>query len=235
MSLISKSNIIRFKNRKQAGILLGEKLIHLVEKEPVVLAIPRGGVVVGREIAFRLNAELDLIITKKIGAPFNSELAIGSVAEDGSVYRNEELIKRLDISEEYIKEEAMVQLRNIKERTKIFSKYRSCILPKGKTVIITDDGIATGATMISAINCIKMKEPKSIFVALPVGPAETIYELLKIVKSVICLMKPEYFMAVGEFYEEFCQISDLEVIDTLREFSERKELSNKSRKHAFDV
>jgi len=211
-----------FENRKQAGILLSERLIHLADKDSVVLAIPRGGLVVGREIALRLNAELDMIITKKLGAPGEPELAIGSVAEDGKVYRNEELINKLMISEEYIEKETKIQLKNLSEKTKIFSKFRKKAALKDRAIIITDDGIATGATMISAINYVKTQEPKSISVALPVGPPETVDTLAEMVNNVICLIIPEHFMAVGEFYKEFDQVSDLEVIEILKEFSDKK-------------
>src|SRR3972149_8568640 len=116
------------------------------------------------------------------------------------------------ISEQYIEKEISTQLKKLSEKAEIFSEYRNRPVLKERLVIITDDGIATGATMISAINCINMQEPKSIFVALPVGPPEAIDTISNMVDSVICLLTPDYFMAVGKFYEEFKQVSDLEVI-----------------------
>ena len=222
MSLIENFNLTHFANREQAGILLAEKLLHLSGRSPVVLAIPRGGIVVAREIALKLNAELDLIFIKKIGARGNPELAIGAVSEDGGVYRNEELIRELMISEQYIEKEISTQLKKLSEKAEIFSEYRNRPLLKNRLVIITDDGIATGATMISAINCINLQEPKSIFVALPVGPPDTIESISDMVDGMICLLTPEYFMAVGRFYEEFEQVSDSEVIKILKEFSHMK-------------
>ena len=223
MSLIIGSKPAHFKNRKQAGILLGEKLKYLTDKNPVVLAIPRGGVIIGREIALKLNAEIDLIITKKIGAPDNPEFAIGAVSENGAVYLNEDLISRSGISQKYIEEEIKRQSENLRERGELFSKYRKRITVRRKLVIITDDGIATGATMVSAINCIKMQEPQSIFIALPVGPPETIDFLSGMVNCVVCLLTPEIFMAVGEFYDDFDQIDDSEVIEILKEFYSKKD------------
>ncbi len=223
MSLIMDSKLTRFKNRKQAGILLGEKLKYLKNKNPVVLSIPRGGAVIGREIALKLEAEFDLIITKKLGAPGNPELAIGAVSENGAVYLNKDLISWSEISQEYIRNEIKKQSQNLRERGELFSKYRKKVVVRGKSVIITDDGIATGATMASAINCTKMQQPQSIFIALPVGPPEAIDFLSGIVNCVVCLLTPKAFMSVGEYYEDFKQIDDSEVIEILKEFHSKKD------------
>lgn len=206
---------MRFKNRKDAGKKLAEKLASLKALSPVVLAIPRGGVVVGDIIANALNAKLDLVVPRKIGAPYNPELAIGAVMHDGTCYLNRDIIAALNISENYIIREIEVQKMEIERRLQLYRKTKDYDL-RDKNIILVDDGIATGATMLAAINWLKKQQPKKIVVAVPVLPAETLELLKKEVDEVIYVLAPYEFEAVGEFYEDFRQVEDEEVIKIMK-------------------
>lgn len=204
-----------FKDRIQAGKKLTERLLKYKNENVIVLAIPRGGVVVAYEIAKTLNAPLDLIIPRKIGAPYQPELAIGAVTQDGTIILNEEIVNYLSIPEEYIKAEAERQKKEIERR---LIKYRgNAIEPnvENKIVIIVDDGIATGATMIAAIASIRKKKPLKIIVAIPVAPPESLEKIKKYADEIVCLYTPEPFFAIGQFYEKFEQLEDEEVINLL--------------------
>jgi predicted phosphoribosyltransferase len=200
----------------EAGKRLAEALLDYMEKDVIVLAIPRGGVVVGYEVAHRLRASLDLIIPRKIGAPSDPELAIGAVSQDGTMVLNNELVSMLRIPENYIKKEADRQIREIERRMR---NYRGEGKPlpalKGKTVILVDDGIATGATTRAAIQSIRKQKTAVLVVAVPVAPKDTIMTLKNEADRVVCLDTPESFQAIGQFYEDFRQISDEEVIQLL--------------------
>ncbi|MEM1575333.1 MAG: phosphoribosyltransferase [Nitrososphaerota archaeon] len=213
-----------FKDRTQAGQRLAEKLLEYKDKDVIILAIPRGGVVVAYEIAKVLNAPLDLIIPRKIGAPYQPELAIGAVTQDGTIILNEDIVSYLPIPENYIKAEAERQKKEIERR---LIKYKgSTIEPnvENKIVIIVDDGIATGATMIAAIVSIRKKKPLKIVVAIPVAPPESLEKIKEYADEIVCLQTPEPFFAIGQFYERFEQLEDEEVIDLL---NRSKELSKK--------
>jgi len=205
-----------FRDRVEAGKRLAEELLEYKKKDPMVLAIPRGGVVIGYHVAQRLNAPLDLIIPRKIGAPMNPELAIGAVSQDGTVVLNDELVEMLRIPESFIKEEAERQIHEIERRMK---KYRGEGKPlpvlKGKTIILVDDGIATGATVRAAVQSIRKQKPAALVVAVPVGPTDTIMALKNEADRVVCLETPAFFHAIGQFYKDFSQISDEEVIQHL--------------------
>jgi putative phosphoribosyl transferase len=201
-----------FENRRQAGKMLAEKLNEYSGmKDVLVLAIPRGGVVVGAEIARILNVALDVVVTKKIGAPDNSELAIGAVAEDGKPIFDQELIGRLRVDEAYLKRKAEEVKR---EKVKVYiNEFRGGerLAVEGKSVIVTDDGVATGSTMEAALTWLKEKSVKEIILAVPTGAKDSMGKLEKLVNKTICLDKPFWFAAVGQFYREFEQVSDKEV------------------------
>lgn len=206
----------RFRNREEAAKRLAKELLEYLGKNPVVLAIPRGGIVVAYEVAKALNAPLDLIIPRKIGAPGNPELAVGAVTEDGTTILNQRLVAELGISKGYIELEKERQIQEIKRRIKA---YRGDAPPQSlerKTVIVVDDGIATGATMKAAIHSIRKQHPSTIVIATPVGPPDTVEELRREVDKVVCLVAFEPFFAIGQFYEDFGQVSDEEVIRLLR-------------------
>jgi putative phosphoribosyl transferase len=210
-----------FVNRVDAGKRLASALKNFSGKHGIVLAIPRGGVVVGFEIAKVLNLPLDVIIPRKIGAPDNPELAIGAVAEDGTAILDNNLIKYLGVSLEYIKEERERQKQEIERRLKLYRQDASYPDLKSLDVIVVDDGIATGSTMKAALASVKNRGAASITVAVPVGPPSTIEELNEMADRVVCLYTPEYFKAIGEFYTDFSQTSDEEVIGLMREGKQR--------------
>ena len=212
-----------FADRVDAGKLLASALKDFSGKKGIVLAIPRGGVVVGYEIAKVLNLPLDLVIPHKIGAPDNPELAIGAVTEDGTVILDNNLITYIGVSQEYIKEESERQKQEIERRLKLYRQGMFYPSLKGLDVIIVDDGIATGSTMKATLVSVKNKGAASITVAVPVGPPSTIKELNKIADRVVCPYTPEYFQAIGQFYTDFYQITDEEVIRLLRESKQKSE------------
>jgi putative phosphoribosyl transferase len=206
-----------FVDRVDAGKHLALALKDFSGENGVVLAIPRGGVVVGFEIAQVLSVPLDVIIPRKIGAPDNPELAIGAIAEDGTVILDDHLITYLGVTREYIKEELERQKHEIERRLKLYRQVASYSNLKQLDVIVVDDGIATGSTMKAALASVKNRGAASVTVAVPVGSPSTIDELEKMADRVVCLYTPEFFQARGEFYEDFSQTSDQEVIGLLLE------------------
>jgi putative phosphoribosyl transferase len=206
-----------FVDRVDAGKRLASALKNFSAEKGIVLAIPRGGVVVGYVIANTLNLPLDVIIPRKIGAPDNPELAIGAVAEDGTAILDQNLIKYLGVSREYVVEETERQKQEIRRRLKLYRQDTSYPDLKGLDVIVVDDGIATGSTMKAALASVKNRGAASITVAVPVGPPSTIEELEKMADRVVCIYTPEFFQAIGEFYRDFNQTSDEEVIGLLLE------------------
>jgi putative phosphoribosyl transferase len=189
----------------------------------LVLAIPRGGVVVGYEIAQTLHLPLDVIIPHKLGAPYNPELAIGAITEDGSTVLDDNLITDLGVSQDYITKESERQKKEIERRLVLYRQNQPNLYLKGKDVIVVDDGIATGSTMKAALLSVKNKGARNIIVAIPVGPPSTIKELEKRANRVVCLYLPEYFQAIGQFYDDFSQTTDDEVIGLLRENRQKLE------------
>ena len=204
-----------FRDRKEAGRLLAEALSFLkAKKEDVlVLAIPRGGVVVAKEVADALGAPLDIVITRKVGAPGNPELAIGAVTQEGEVITDPELVGMLGVSDDYVNEQAARQVDEIGRRMREYRGDRPYPSLAGKTVVVVDDGIATGSTTRAAIQSVKKRKAAVVILAVPVGPPDTVAKLSKIADRVVCLSTPEPFYAIGEFYNEFEQVGD----DTVRE------------------
>lgn len=206
----------RLRNRKEAGQKLASQLLDYKGKNVVVLAIPRGGVVLGYEVAKVLEAPLDVVVPRKIGAPGNPELAIGAVSEDGTVVLDQGLLQMFRISNEYVEREREAERAEIRRRT---SAFRGSLPPldlSGKIVIVVDDGLATGATMKAAVASIRKKGASEVVVAVPVGPPDTVRELSKEVDRVVCPIVYEPFMAIGQFYDDFTQVEDGEVIRLLR-------------------
>ncbi|MEM3159904.1 MAG: phosphoribosyltransferase family protein [Nitrososphaera sp.] len=211
-----------FKDRRDAAAVLAAKLKEIYGREfskekPLILAIPRGGVVTGDEIAARLGADLDVVVSKKIGAPDNPELAIGAVMHDGSFFPNTDIIAALGVGEDYIKQQISEKMKEIERRLGRFRGSREYNLA-GRTVILVDDGIATGATVFAAINWLKEQKLKKLIVAMPVGPADTVQRLKQLVSDVVVLSAPVVFMAVGAFYEDFEQVSDDEVVEIMSKY-----------------
>ena len=206
-----------FADRVDAGKRLASALADFAGKNGIVLAIPRGGVVVGYEIAKALNLPLDVIIPRKIGAPDNPELAIGAMTEDGTTILDDNLITYMGVTQDYIREESERQKHEIERRLKLYRQDTPYPNLKGLEVILVDDGIATGSTMKAALASVKNRGASTVTVAVPVGPPSTIKELKKQADKVVCLYTPEYFSAIGQFYTDFTQTTDDEAIKLLKQ------------------
>ncbi len=207
-----------FQDRIEAGQLLGQALKHLHLRPEIVLGIPRGGVVIAQQLAGILKTELDIVLTRKIGASENLELAIGAVGEDGRLYLNDDLVKAVQADDEYIQKTKTHELSVIAQRRDLFRAFRPKVSLKGKTVTITDDGVATGATVQAAIWMVRQEKPKEIIVAVPVGALNSLQRLAEDAHQVICLRVPLYFRALGQFYNDFDQVDDHRVQEILRHF-----------------
>jgi putative phosphoribosyl transferase len=208
-----------FSDRDDAGKRLAEELKKYIDEDPVVLAVPRGGVVIAYETIKRFGYKWDLIIPRKIGAPHNKEIAIGAVSSDGTYFVNNYYVSGLGITKEYIEQEVFEQVNEIKRRLKDYRGSETLPDLKDKTVIIIDDGIATGFTILAAIKSIKKQEARKIVLAVPVSPRETFEEFKEIVDEFVCLYIPHDFYSVGAYYNNFEQVEDEEVfkiIDELR-------------------
>lgn len=205
-----------FKDRQHAGRLLANVLEKYKDNpDAIVLGLPRGGVVLAYEIAQQLHLPLDIICARKIGAPYNSEFAIGAVTETGDKYIDEEIIDRLNIDEDYILNETASQSKEAQRRLNLYRKGKPPLDLENKIAIIVDDGIATGATMKAAVKTVKSKKAKQIIVATPVASPDTLEEIKGTVNETVCLAAPVFFMAVGQFYENFSQTTDEEVMELL--------------------
>ncbi|MBS1263687.1 MAG: Amidophosphoribosyltransferase [Methanonatronarchaeales archaeon] len=200
-----------FQDRRDAGRQLADELADRDYADPVVIAIPRGGVPLGVEVADALNAPLDLVVPRKIGAPNNPEYAIGAVTEDGSVVLNEAAVRRTGATEEYIERAGEEERREIERRLKEYRGDRKPVPIEGKTAIVVDDGVATGTTLKAAVKSIRSRNPARIVIAVPVGAKSSIAEFEELADYVVCLEVPRFFRAVGQHYQSFPQTSDEEV------------------------
>jgi putative phosphoribosyl transferase len=212
-----------FNDRTDAGIQLVSRLKEYKDKEGVlVLALPRGGVVTGYAIAQHLNVPLDIVIVRKIGFPGQPELGIGAVSETGSIVLNDYIISGYGVSKEYIEREVSIQKEEIARRVKLYRKGKWLSGLKGKTIILVDDGVATGATMKTAITTLKEEKLNKLVVALPVAPSSVAEKIETMVDEFICIETPFDFMAVGSYYDNFTQVSDEEVVELLRRSKEKE-------------
>jgi putative phosphoribosyl transferase len=211
-----------FHDRKEAGQRLAEELLRYKHELPVIIALPRGGVPVAFEVAKKLHAPLDIVIVRKLGAPGQKELAIGALVEGKKplVFLNNYIMTSLRVSESYLKEEITIETEEMRRRQKMYRGEEQRVQLKDRTVIIVDDGIATGASMKAALMGLKADEPKKIILAVPVAPADIINEMEQIVDEVVCLKTPTLFFAVGKHYADFSQTTDDEVINLLDEARE---------------
>lgn len=207
-----------FRDRNEAAEKLAEKLLDYRGKNPLILAIPRGAVPMAKVLADRLGGDLDVVLVRKLRAPYQPELAIGSVDESGWVYLTGHAAIS-GASEEYIATEKELQLKNIRQRRAQYTPIRSPIKPIGRVVIVIDDGLATGATMISALHGLRAQQPAKLICAVPVAPVDTLSKISKMADEVVCLETPDFFMSVGQFYRHFDQIEDDEVIEILKNTS----------------
>lgn len=205
-----------FKDRQSAGKILAKRLNkYRNQKDVLVLGIPRGGVVVAHKLAKTLNLPLDIIVTRKIGAPMQKELALGAVDSDGMVVWSRDLINEQGLLTEDLESIVVEEVKEIKRREKVYRGTRKPLEVKGRIIILADDGIATGATTISAINYLKRHEAKKLVLAVPVASIDAKEKLSKIANEIIILETPQYFQAVGQFYQEFKEVTDEEVVDIL--------------------
>ncbi|MDP3244502.1 MAG: phosphoribosyltransferase family protein [bacterium] len=203
-----------FKDRRDAGKKLAEALKKYKNApDTIVLALPRGGVVTGYEITKALNLPLDIVVPRKIGAPSNPEYAVGAITETGQAILNEEEIK--DIEKEWLEKEKEKEKKEAQRRLMVYRTGPPLVI-KGKTVIIVDDGVATGYTMRAAIASIKIRKPAKIIAAVPHGASDSIKLIKKEADEVVCLFAPVWYGAVGSFYENFPQTTDEEVIKLLK-------------------
>lgn len=201
-----------FDDRTVAGEQLGARLRADGVPADIVLAIPRGGLPVGRAVADTLDVPLDIVVAKKIGAPHNPELAIGAAAADGSVYRNEDILRRLDVSDGYLdeaREEAAAAARDKAER---YRAGRDEPGLAGRDVVVVDDGVATGATMTACLRQVRAADAASVTCAVPVGPPDTLDALEREADRVVALDRPRGFRAVGQYYRDFAQVQDEEAM-----------------------
>lgn len=206
-----------FKDRSDAGVQLAHRLKEYKDQKGVlVLALPRGGVVTGYEIARFLNAPLDIVIVRKIGFPGQPEFGIGAVSETGTVVVSEYIMSTYGGLREYVESEITIQKEEINRRVELYRKGKKLPNLEGKTIILVDDGIATGSTMEAAIKTLKEEKINKLIVAVPVAPPNVVDKLEKMVDEFICIETPVDFMAVGSYYHDFTQVSDEEVIELLQ-------------------
>lgn len=206
-----------FKDRIDAGKQLADKLDKFKDnKDLVLLALPRGGIILAYEVAKKINAPIDIVVPRKIGSPENEEFAIGAITETGQGIFDDDIIKSYGISKEYIDQKVEEEKKEAERRLKVYRGDKEAIALKDKIVILVDDGIATGNTIFAAIKSVKSKSPKKIIVAVPVLPPDTIGPVEKVVDELIYIDAPVIFGAIGKFYEVFGQTRDEEVVEIMK-------------------
>ncbi len=215
------SGEVYFRDREHAGRLLAERLAHLAGEEPVVLGLVRGGVVVAAEVARKLQAPLDVIVARKLGAPFQPELAIGAVARDAS-FVDDDLVRALGISPHQVAEITAAAMREVERYEHKFRGGQPPVRIEGRTAIVVDDGLATGATAMAAVRSLRHQKPRRTVVGLPTCASDAARRLAVEVDEVVCLTEPIDFHAVGQWYENFTQVEDEEVEQLLEEARERE-------------
>lgn len=213
----------RFRNRRDAGLRLAAELRAYAPEHPIVLALPRGGVPVGLEIARELSAPLDVWVVRKIGVPWHPELGVGAVAEGGRVHLSHEMLGHVGLSHEALSEVIESKRREVAERVRKFRGDRPRPDLRGRTVIVVDDGIATGGTVRTVVESIRAEAPKKIVLAVPVAAPEVVRALASEVDRVVCLLTPADLYAIGLWYDDFEQVPDDEVVRLLERAREEQE------------
>lgn len=204
-----------FRDRLDAAHQLTGRLAHLKSDRPLVLAIPRGAVPMARQLADALEADLDVVLVRKLGAPGEPEVAVGSVDENGWVWVAPHAA-RFGADEDYLASETARQLKRIRERRRRYSPIHDPVVVRGRTVIVVDDGLATGATMVAALHSLRQQQPARLVCAVPVASPEALALVQPLADEVVCLLVPDRFQAVGQFYRDFPQVSDDQVEALLR-------------------
>lgn len=207
-----------FRDRQDAARQLAEQLKEFELNKPVVLGIPRGGVVTAAMLARELDAEMDVALARKLRHPMQPELAIGAIAEDGEVYL-EPRFRDGEIDDDYLEQEKRERLDELQRRQKIFRQARPPAAITGRTVLLTDDGIATGSTMFAALQAVKGKQPHQTILAVPVAPASRFEQFQRQADHAIAVHLPDTFMAIGQFYQQFDPVSEEQACDLLRQFA----------------
>jgi putative phosphoribosyl transferase len=205
-----------FRDRHDAGRRLAQHLLHYQDrKDAIVLALPRGGVVLGYDISLALRVPLDVLITRKLGTPVNPELAMGALAETGYLHLNQDVIREYQVTKDQLNEETRRQQSEIDRRVQRYRGGRALPSLKGRTVILVDDGIATGATFFASLGALLRAETVRVVAAVPVAPPRVVGQLETLVDEVVVLHTSEWFFGIGQFYEAFTQVEDAEVIACL--------------------
>ena len=210
-----------FRDREEAGRLLAEALREWRGCRPLVLGIPRGGLVLAREVARELDGEIDIALARKLRAPQNPELAIGAMAEDGETFVDQRLVRQVGVSDATLDREKQRVAIEIQQRRRLYRQTREKAPLQGRVVIVADDGLATGATMRAALTAARKENPERLICAVPVGADTAVEDLAALCDELVCLRVPRYFGAVGQFYQDFTQVEDDEVIAILERESQR--------------
>jgi putative phosphoribosyl transferase len=210
-----------YDDRRHAGAVLAEQLGHFKGRHHlVVLALPRGGVPVAHEVARAIDAPLDVFLVRKLGVPGHRELAMGAIASGGVRVLNADVVSMYGLPKAVIDAVAREEQAELERRERAYRDGRTPIQLRGRTVLLIDDGLATGSTMKAAVEAVRAHDPARIIVAVPVGSPETCREFADVADEIVCARAPEYFAAVGQWYRDFSQTSDEEVRDLLREHAE---------------